>query len=491
MTPDSGSRGSTPRETKSEEKKSTGSKTTPSSVSPLRRDAENAARRQREQRAADEQKRRQQEEQARVRALQAQAAEQERQRKIVELQEKQRLAGEQRAANRDPSGLLTPDQQAELSEERQARIDLGIGSSADLLFASRDRLRQANPGQGLDTRGPLRRETLGQALNRRTVEADADALAERRAPARGLPTPVDSEFSFRTMTWDEYNLLDADTRAAVDFNGLLRDAVKKDQDIQKSMTDRNKDGRVSTSEVSDSRYKKYSDAARNVFGQRDEDLTYAPNTVALLNSMGVKDLDGQINEYLENRGFIQDSDIQQGLHKAREGLGEGPIVPGRAAWLTEITQGMKRLESTLAKGRQMLAGTEGTPTLGANITDAQRSTFVDQLTSGLAQDELQSLFTETGEFNIGSGVDVTNLLDADLVEQDRTMQSIHEAANAWLAEAGAQQGTLYGEEWLTDKSFIGSELAKQGIDMSAWKRYLEAKKNEPGSVAEVLNGEES
>lgn len=491
MMPDGGGVRSSPKDNKPKDTKSSGTKATPNFQN--QRAIEAASRRQQEQRAAEARLKQQQQEQARIRALQEQAREQERQRQIRELQEKQRIAGEQRAANRSPSGLLTPDQQAELAEERQARIDLGIGSPTDKLYANRDQMRRQNPGQGLDARGPLNQETLGEALNRRAVTTEGANLEDRRAPARGLPKPVDSPFSFREMTWDEYNLLDADTRAAVDFNGLLRDAVDKDRKIQTSMNDRNKDGRISMSEVSDSRYKRYSDAAKNVFGQRDEDLTYAPNTVALLNSMGVKDLDGQIGEYLNDRGFIQDEDIRQGLHKTnmQVSVGGDPVTAGRAQWLTEITRGMKRLESTLAKGRQMLAGTESTPTLGGNITDTQRSTFVDQLTNSLAQDTLQSLFTETGEFNIGSGVDVTNLLDANLVEQDRTMQSIHEAANAWLAEAGAQQGTLYGDEWLTDKSFIGNELARQGIDMSAWKRYLEAKKNEPGSVAEVLNGEES
>lgn len=131
--------------------------------------------------------------------------------------------------------------------------------------------------------------------------------APTSAPATpAVPLMKAEEFSAAPMTWDEYEALSADQKAAVDFNTLLVEAREADLGGTASLTSAERET--------------YNANVEKIFGKEGGSETLAPKTVELLSKIDFsavgQDLDeflslerGITSEELENFKF-SDKDIQ-------------------------------------------------------------------------------------------------------------------------------------------------------------------------------------
>lgn len=131
-----------------------------------------------------------------------------------------------------------------------------------------------------------RRETLaGLGQDRSAYD---ELLTDMRTGAR---VPESSLLAEHQMTQEEFDALTDQQRSAVTFNGLLVDAIEADRDLSRP-TDGNAE---------------YDAAMRKVFGETSDE--YAPNTVALLNSLGIENSQQSLDDYLNLRAAVFDTDL--------------------------------------------------------------------------------------------------------------------------------------------------------------------------------------
>lgn len=167
------------------------------------------------------------------------------------------------------------------------------------------------------------------------VVKQADAPPEKRPPT--LKT--------RQLTWEEYNKLTDDQRAAVDFNTMLIQAREKDLNTDYAEFE----GGGANQE--------YQEAVERMFGTRGSTETYAPETMAVLKSIDYEAASGEaLEDFLsldaaisakELKGFDTAPDpIQGGL--ASYGLDQAIKPEEKAAASTA------HLERVLAKSGQLI-----------------------------------------------------------------------------------------------------------------------------------------
>ena len=181
--------------------------------------------------------------------------------------------------------------------------------------------------------------------------------------------------SVGTMTWAQYNALTPEQRNAVDFNTLLLHAVRKDRKM------------ADTYDPSTEQQSAYDATLKQIFGDSDRGAkTYAPETVALLKRLGLKDKNADLNDFLSLKMAITDEDLQllpetsgieaisgqppsgAGTTQAQGGL--GPY--GKQLQLKQsVASATGEMEAALAKGNQMLAGITGSVTQANNPTVKQ------------------------------------------------------------------------------------------------------------------------
>ena len=155
-----------------------------------------------------------------------------------------------------------------------------------------------------------------KAEERRLAEA---AQSEQEARARARSSGAGSTSSIRQMTMDEYNALDSRSRAAIDFNGLLQNSLSKDTGL--TALDKDGSGRVTLGEAEGSAkdLAGYRTAYKRIYGRdADNNTTYSPNTLGLLNSLKLTDT-ASLDEYLNGTGYVTMSDLKRGSanHLAR------------------------------------------------------------------------------------------------------------------------------------------------------------------------------
>jgi hypothetical protein len=126
------------------------------------------------------------------------------------------------------------------------------------------------------------------------------AIAERldrggylKEPLEPEPKPlVTQEASTAALTWEAYDALPEDQRAAVDFNTLLVRA--READIGKSYIEK----------ATPEQKEMYNRDVEAMFGKTGGSEKYAPNTVALLKQIDFKAVGQDLDEYLSlERGF--------------------------------------------------------------------------------------------------------------------------------------------------------------------------------------------
>lgn len=115
------------------------------------------------------------------------------------------------------------------------------------------------------------------------------------------------------MTWEEYQALDPRQRAAVDFNGALVAAVREDRANSRNLR------RDATAQQK----KDYRGALREMFGPERGSRIFAPQTVALLNELDIKDREGDLDDYLNLEVALTAKDLK---HFEKPDMSHGATV---------------------------------------------------------------------------------------------------------------------------------------------------------------------
>jgi hypothetical protein len=223
----------------------------------------------------------------------------------------------------DPDALKQFAQTGVLPEKYQppgkgpGRSDLVRNARIDLANAERSRRMH---GIGADVQGPVAANKLS------------------RSPAVGDVTK---------MTWEEYQALPEKQRAAVDFNTMLVQAVRKDKGNQKLYEEH----------TTDQQEKTYNAAVERIFGEdRGSDL-YAPETVAVLKKIKFRDTEADLDDFLNLNAAITTEDLSHLKTMAGPTAFEAKASPAQldAAQLAENLAGStQEMEAALVKGNQVL-----------------------------------------------------------------------------------------------------------------------------------------
>lgn len=164
------------------------------------------------------------------------------------------------------------------------------------------------------------------------------------------------------LTADQYNKLTGRQKAAVDYNTILSEAVAKDlanQDEYKN--------------VKGLARKTYDVAAEELFGKdRGSDL-YAPETLAVLRQLNLKDELADLDDYLGLKTAITEDDL--GALASDANRGRSNIMNGsdmdRADYVGGLADKTEKLQQSLAEGNKMLQNFN-TSSLADRVTDIGR-----------------------------------------------------------------------------------------------------------------------
>jgi hypothetical protein len=195
------------------------------------------------------------------------------------------------------SGVTTPNIDFDHVPEWLRTGDLLPGINIDV---SKGTMEDYIPGvhfsKGDTSRDPNARMSVEEAqavVDQATRAKRAHAIGSDRAAAANVPISdrVDR------MTWDEYNALDPKQRAAVDFNAGLVTSVRRDRKADYGEPD--KDAK-----------KAYDDLVKKIFGEDGGSDTYAPATVALLESIGFTDKNADLDDFLNLSAAVKEGDLK-------------------------------------------------------------------------------------------------------------------------------------------------------------------------------------
>lgn len=138
-------------------------------------------------------------------------------------------------------------------------------------------------------------ESFGETrtLTEYEYKVNAPELQRLRENDPKAADTIMTEVTSAPMTWEAYDALTPDQRAAVDFNTLLIEAREKDLAPKEPMTA--------------SEWIEYGNDVRSMFGEQGGSRRSAPNTVALLKSIDFKAVGQDLDEFLSmERGISVD-----------------------------------------------------------------------------------------------------------------------------------------------------------------------------------------
>ena len=321
-----------------------------------------------------------------------------------------------------------------------------------------------------------------KAEERRLAEA---AQSEQEARARARSSGAGSTSSIRQMTMDEYNALDSRSRAAIDFNGLLQNSLSKDTGL--TALDKDGSGRVTLGEAEGSAkdLAGYRTAYKRIYGRdADNNTTYSPNTLGLLNSLKLTDT-ASLDEYLNGTGYVTMSDLKRG--SANEPVAGTANTPGRSdrterdKLVSGIASGMTQLQEALNAGRVSLSGGGVSVGLSADRTnDGQRSQFVDALRSSLMREDAPTSLQLTGQndrFDAENGISLLGMVDQGTQQRYSAM---NEELTRQLAQ-GASANELRDKNLLRAAGFENS-----GFDLDEWVDYVSTREADASGSGTTL-----
>ena len=311
------------------------------------------------------------------------------------------------------------------------------------------------------------------------------AQSEQEARARARSSGAGSTSSIRQMTMDEYNALDSRSRAAIDFNGLLQNSLSKDTGL--TALDKDGSGRVTLGEAEGSAkdLAGYRTAYKRIYGRdADNNTTYSPNTLGLLNSLKLTDT-ASLDEYLNGTGYVTMSDLKRG--SANEPVAGTANTPGRSdrterdKLVSGIASGMTQLQEALNAGRVSLSGGGVSVGLSADRTnDGQRSQFVDALRSSLMREDAPTSLQLTGQndrFDAENGISLLGMVDQGTQQRYSAM---NEELTRQLAQ-GASANELRDKNLLRSAGFENS-----GFDLDEWVDYVSSREADASGSGTTL-----
>ena len=298
---------------------------------------------------------------------------------------------------------------------------------------------------------------------------------------------------FEEMSWEDYNALDPETRAAVDANTLLREAVDRDTALV-TQFDSNKDGRLSYAEgrkhYAARDDKNYDNNYRRVFSRGTSvdpnrprgseigelnDLTYAPNTLAVLNMLDLNDSRGVIDDYLNGTAFINADDIKEKRHARKDGKADfGFDAVGRDVLNTAITEKMQRVTQEFDTGNAFVNGEQQALSI-ENASAEKFGQLVESLraemSAGNSFDHLTSLskYNETPP----TRVDLSALEDVDYAERRGYLDTTY----------AAMQADPEDKNMIENREFMQPLLDEYGSNWEEWMRLVDNRKRYPQTRA--------
>ena len=298
---------------------------------------------------------------------------------------------------------------------------------------------------------------------------------------------------------EDYYKLDEDTRATVDVNTLLREALIQDRALVKSL-DKNKDGRVDWTEGSSDYYKdkterSYAQNYSAVFGEdrpkdaegkkqfnwndlgemitkspaiekfAKDDREYAPHLLAALQVLGQRDKENDLRAYSSGAGLVTD--------RERTNVG-GPVSEEddkktRKFAVGSLAQNFKGLSAGLDQGLTMIGDKQG-----AVNTDVADSHAYADLVRALRRDMTSSKsFDLFGSDTPADGkqkyVDLTALEDEPYAERRGWMELMYNTGQQDIA-MGLQDANVFSNREVMDPA-----LEQFGLNYDEWMRFLERK----------------
>ena len=298
---------------------------------------------------------------------------------------------------------------------------------------------------------------------------------------------------FEEMSWEEYNALDPDTRAAVDANTLLREAVEKDTALV-TQFDSNKDGRLTYAEgrkhYAAKDDKNYDNNYRRVFsrdvsvgnnrsgapeiGERD-DLTYAPNTLAVLNLLDLNDGRGVLDDYLNGTSFINADDIKEKRHTRKQGQTSAiHNAAGRDALNAAVTAGMQRVTQEFDTGNAFVNGEQQALSI-ENASAEKFGQLVESLRSEMSAGNSFDHLTSLSKYNAAppTRVDLSALEDVDYAERRGYLDTTF----------AAMQADPDDKNMIENREFMQPLLDEYGSNWEEWMRLVDNRKRYPQTRA--------
>jgi hypothetical protein len=151
-------------------------------------------------------------------------------------------------------------------------------------------------GHGVNAHGSA--SALGQVPLQQHIDIPSQSdteRAERKAalPGRGHLKDV------KPMSWDEYEALPEAQRAAVDFNTLLTNAVRRDRKLQ------------DTYDPNPLQQETYRSAVIDMFGTDGNSKMFAPETMEVLQQLEIKDTAADLDDFLKLKVVITADDLKK------------------------------------------------------------------------------------------------------------------------------------------------------------------------------------
>lgn len=246
--------------------------------------------------------------------------------------------------------------------------------------------------------------------------ANQQQLRDARIKQLNLPSlpyaQPDGPLSRGEISWEDFLQQDPVTQGAITWNSELWTAREADQNLVAEL-DTNKDGRVSLKEGLQhweelgGTEESYRRQHNRVFNRNElptvgvpaksrsaEELTYAPNILGTLNSLGeARDPDGELGDYLLGHGLVNDRELDMmKLELARQPANGIPLKPefqgrvsadpsqvgGRAASMrslsnisTDLTQSLSEARTHVRDGQAWPVRRDyaGTDDMNARLSD--------------------------------------------------------------------------------------------------------------------------
>ena len=436
--------------------------------------------------------------------------------------EERRVVKERRRSDKPRPGLPMTgggDEKTPAEREREGLGNTGkrfidlISGGADFKLGGKDTRSNDTPTfdellkQELNTNEQLQKQQTAAELakTKEVQEASKEAGVENvSAFPQFKDVPGRTEVSasrqtgqvqgrFEEMTWEDYNALDPETRAAVDANTLLREAVDKDTALV-TQFDSNKDGRLSYAEgrkhyaAKDDKnygnnYHRVFNRGVNVDNNRPRasevgelyDLTYAPNTLAVLNMLDLNDKKGVIDDYLNGTAFVNADDIKEKRHVRKEGKTDYTYdAGGRDALNVAVTEGMQRVTQEFDTGNAFVDGEQQALSI-ENASAEKFGQLVESLRAEMSAGNSFDHLTTLSKYNETppTRVDLSALEDVDYAERRGYLDTT----------LAAMQADPDDKNMIENREFMQPLLDEYGSNWEEWMRLVDNRKRYPQTRA--------